>query len=172
MTFDQGSDLATIVLLTATGLIALRELTEIRRQRRHASDLAELQILSDASEWLHRLLVVFLERPHLRPYFYDGQSPPADVREAAQIDTLSELFADCVDTALLAGSTVHSFARMHEDWLAYSRFLYASAPSLRTLIEEHGDWWPRLRDHFAMLARDEAALSSSDDTKLDLLPPQ
>lgn len=117
---------------------------EVARQTRLANQTAGVSGLRDALTHLDSIIQIFIEYPELRPYFYGGVAAPTDARLGAQVDTVAELLADCIEVSLEAGLTLDPFASNLSDWQDYCQHALANSPALRALVTEHPAWYPRM----------------------------
>lgn len=117
---------------------------EVARQTRIANQTAGAAGLRDSLTHLHSVIQIFIERPELRPYFYGGMDAPTDAEQRAQVDTIAEMLADCMEASLEAGHTLDPFASNLSDWQDYCGHVLASSPVVRSLVREHATWFPRV----------------------------
>jgi len=126
---------------------------EVARQTRIANQTAGAAGLRDSLTHLHSVIQIFVEHPELRPYFYGGVDAPADIAQRAQVDTIAEMLADCMEASLEAGHTLDPFAPNLGDWQDYCRHVLDSSPVVRALVGEYPSWFPRVAQELERLGR-------------------
>lgn len=134
-----------LVLAMSVALLAWQT-REVARQTRIANQVAEASVQTDVAELLQTALTLLVDRPHLRPYFYDCQTlDPADENRNVVL-LIAEQIADAVETSLENARTVTSFGDTNlEDWRRYTTRLFADSPALREIVTDRGSGeWPRL----------------------------
>jgi hypothetical protein len=141
----EALSVVAVVVAVASVAVLARQAREFSRQTRLAEETARLEGLREAIQPINRLVEAFLERPDLRPFFYEGAPAPTDDADlAARVAALSELFADALEGALVAAETLAKVGAQADDVAAYVRFLVERSPSTRAISDERPDWWPRL----------------------------
>lgn len=124
---------------------------EVARQTRIANQTAGAAGLRDSLTHLHSVIQIFVEHPDLRPYFYAGVDPPTDTQQRAQVDTIAEMVADCIEASLEAGHTLDPFATNLSDWQDYCEHVLANAPVVRSLVAAQPNWFPRVAQQLKSL---------------------
>lgn len=113
----------------------------LRRQVRHGENVSRSQLYQEIAQQFIQLDRIFVENPHLRPYFYRDQQQPSTGRDREQVIAAAELMADlaesCVATADVLG------ARQAGDWDQYFRHVFARSPALREYWTEYGYLYPQ-----------------------------
>ena len=136
--------IASNLVLALTLIAVWWQARATAHQARITSAAAGESALRAAMTHLLAVTQPWLERPELRDYFYEPRSWPPDPRERSRLQTLAEMWADCISTALDATASVEAFKAYETAWHSYASFMLERSFVLRTVIMEHHDWWPRL----------------------------
>jgi hypothetical protein len=94
--------------------------------------------------------VFFVDRPELRPYFYEDKPLPKDEHERARLDAASEMLADLAESVIACGpgSVLDrswigpGLGPMAIDWNEYFAFLFQNSPALRAYWQRFGHYYP------------------------------
>ncbi|MEU4676234.1 hypothetical protein [Micromonospora sp. NPDC023737] len=86
-----------------------------------------------------RLKDVFIEHPHLRPYFFENRPVPADHPEYGRIATIAELC--CIYLQEIAAQSRNVSTANRAAWFSLLRSLYESSPPVRSQLENHMTWY-------------------------------
>jgi len=95
---------------------------------------------------------IFLERPYLRPYFYENKNPAAirDEKTRNEVMIVAEYqldFFDMVMTQLDYIPTDKDSAVDKANWRKYFIDSFATSPALCHSLDENADWYmPRLKE--------------------------
>ena len=96
-------------------------------------------VYQNANTWIFDLDKAFIEKPYLRPYFYDGKT----------IDPGDKTYPDAVAMAEFTLDTLQAFlehrmgsgAAIHEGWTNYMYDAFDRSPLLRNYIKERKRWY-------------------------------
>ena len=150
---QDGALIAGIVsafALVLSVLFLARQTKESARQSVLANQLAGLQAKGEIYSTVDRILLQFLEFPHLRKYFYEGIEIPAAVEVGAdrdvrdQVLTFAELFCDAIERGLDTYRSVEPAADFRSPMDTYARDIVEGSPAIRYLVQLHRGWWPNL----------------------------
>ncbi|MGW3624369.1 hypothetical protein [Streptomyces sp. NPDC000880] len=86
-----------------------------------------------------RLKDVFIEYPHLRPYFFDNLRAPADHPESGRIASIAELY--CIYMQEIATQSGNVSSANRTSWLSLLKSIHSSSPAVRAQLEDHFDWY-------------------------------
>jgi hypothetical protein len=115
-------------------------------QARIANNVSAVQAMEALSSSLQRVNLLFVEKPELRPYFYDKGEIPRDTELRNQVSALAEVMADYLETSLYTEDYLPDFYKENgKDLRNWIRFLREKSPVLIDVIETYPSWWPRLR---------------------------
>ena len=88
-------------VIASVGLLALQTRTLVE-QTQISNAIARATVISNASSNLHRVFQIFIERPELRPYFYESKTPPFRGYKRARIIMTAEILGDVFEDGLVA----------------------------------------------------------------------
>jgi hypothetical protein len=139
LTADDWQAVAAVVGVPA--LVA--SLLVLAKQVRREVEAEGATVYQDINRMMMDIDMVFVERPQLRQYFYDGIPIARFEPEYERVVAISELFVDFMD------NFVQQEARMRhqptEYWHAYFHEMLQSSPCLREYWACNGHWYaPRL----------------------------
>ncbi|MFL6239599.1 MAG: hypothetical protein ACJ735_08955 [Actinomycetes bacterium] len=138
---------ASLIVGIVSVLILAGQTWDVARQTRVSAEVAAAAAWSETTDRLHRITEIFLTKPHLRAYFYEGKLPPPDRHEDhAIVLVVAERLADCVEGSLQLGHDIPGADEALQGWFFYTNSLYRDSPALRQWISEHRDWYPRLTE--------------------------
>ena len=143
-----NTTIAVITLLvTAVGLFAISRQLEQSRAT----------LLSNTSEHMyarmHDIHKVFIERPHLRAYFYHGAPAPRledDAERYYEVLSAAEMLCDFFHQVLVELDTLPEDDRdyspeMYQDlysgWTAYIKDVYKRSPVFRDYYQANQNWY-------------------------------
>jgi hypothetical protein len=111
-----------------------------------------LVMLSDIQQGLadqfQQLVMIMIEHPELRKYFYAGVEPPSCGPESDQAQVLAGMFMDFVDTTVVHKD--HMPPAYFEEWKNYFVDLYRASPLLRRMADEWAAFYgPEVAQIFA-----------------------
>ncbi len=142
MTLAQASLIVVIVSL----LVLTWQSWEVARQARVSTQVAAAAAWSETTDRLHRVVAVFLSRPELRVYFYEGRPPPPGGDDLVAVTVLAEMLADTIEGSLQLGQDIPGADKALQGWYSYASFLRSASPVLKGWIGAHPTWYPRLID--------------------------
>ncbi|MGH9197731.1 MAG: hypothetical protein ACRD1T_18560 [Acidimicrobiia bacterium] len=138
------AELVGLAVLVASVLLLAWQTWEVARQTRIANEVASAGAQLDSTNLLNSVLLVLVQDPGLRPYFYAGRHPPHDVSVQQKIEGVADMLADVVEANLDVGHRLSSFAHNLPDWEDYGRFLLRNSPQVKSWVTEHPVWFPWL----------------------------
>jgi hypothetical protein len=98
----------------------------------------------EATSHLLTVYQVFIERPELRQFFYDGIAPPNDKDQKVRVECVAEMLGDIIEGQLHPTGLRTSRTDL-EDWRDFAAFILANSPAMRALVLEH-PWHPHMRE--------------------------
>ena len=129
-------------LAVSVALLALQTRAVVK-QTTISNSIAGMGALRDSTTDLREIFAIFIDRPELRAYFYDGKLCPSRGRDRARVLTIAEMLADALETSHLATRLAPS-SESHEDWIGYCHYMLHASPSVANLVRQHPEWWPIL----------------------------
>jgi hypothetical protein len=132
-----------------SSLAAIIGVLAIRNQLRQS----ERTLLGSTSQFCYtsmtQLLQILIDKPHLRPYLYEGKSVPSDDQPdlRQQVLAIAAHYADFFDAVLLQGTlgniAVHEYI---EVWQGFISNMLQSSQVIRDYVLDHESWYTeRLR---------------------------
>jgi hypothetical protein len=115
----------------------------VAKQTTISNAIAGATALKGAIDSLREVLAIFLDRPELRAYFFDGKPCPRRGRGRARVLTIADALADVLESGHLAHELVPA-TESYEDWSRYCAAVLRTSPTLADLVRRQPDWWPRL----------------------------
>jgi hypothetical protein len=110
----------------------------LRRQLRQDDQIREASIYQAIAGYFMQLDLLFIERPHLRPYFYENVEP-TDLEASQQASALAEYIVDMAESCM---ATDHIAHQLSGDWDEYFGHLYKNSPALRNYWADFGHFFP------------------------------
>lgn len=147
MTPDWLSAIATVVsdvLVAASIVFAAFQWREAARQTKRAATAISSAAYQGVNAQLQEVDMIFVDRPELRPYFYENEELPPDKRERDRVLAVAELLVDFMDNIV---TQCHAMPADHRElWFAYFRDQHDSSPAIRAYWQESSRWYqPELR---------------------------
>jgi hypothetical protein len=144
--------------VTAALVYSARQAKTLARQYGLENVVAERALLTERAandlklmDYVMRLDLLFVERPELRPYFYNGLAPPDEPVARGQVVAAAEYIvdlADCVANMMRLGQLDN--ANRH-GWIVALGW-YGRSPVIRELVENAGAAW--LPETISILLKD------------------
>jgi hypothetical protein len=99
---------------------------------------------------MHSINMLFVDRPELKPYFYDGMeiNDPNPIARSLKIDeavvrarvpAVAEMMCDFFAQALIELKRLPEGA--YQGWVNYIQSVYLTSPVLRQYYQEHKEWY-------------------------------
>jgi hypothetical protein len=150
-----------LALIAAT--IALWQGYLLRRQVEHERRVTEVDLYFRIANSLRDLDVFFVDRPELRPYFYENKRLPRSKREKARLSAAAEMLVDLAESVIACSPGLGAMA---VDWNKYFAFLYRNSEALRKYWEEYSHYYPdSVRDAFRATVQARPPLDTAYDAK-------
>ena len=148
--------IASAVALVGTLLLVARQARSLASQTELANKLAALSANDIAIRELHVIVLVFVDHPRLRRYFYENVELPDEESELhddvrGRVFTIAESLIDTLERALQSIGSVGVPARDRRAWEDAIDFYLANSPPMRTTITAHPSWWPSLDERLLRL---------------------
>ena len=129
---------------TVYGVIAAWQTRAVAQQAEISNRLSQASVISNSSNNLRQIFLLFMEDPELRPYFYESKNPPSHGDKRTRLIVVSEMLGDMFEDGLVTHRLVRSI-RSSDAWVKYCSTVLAASPILKEIMELHPDWWPWLR---------------------------
>lgn len=116
----------------------------VAQQTKISNAIASASVISNSTTGLREVLLLFIEYPELRPYFYEAKGPPLRGRTHKRLVTVAEILADILEEGLAANNLVRT-ARLSEEWPNYCSDLLSTSPVLNEVMRQNPKSWELLR---------------------------
>jgi hypothetical protein len=116
----------------------------VARQTEISNAIARASAISNSSSSFRQVILLFVEYPELRPYFYDSKNLPAHGRKRDRIISAAEILGDILEDGLVVNRLLPNI-RFHDSWPAYCSYMLVASPALIEIMHQHPGWWPALR---------------------------
>lgn len=122
------------------------------------------------------ILAIFVDKPHLRSYFYKNVEVVIDSPDVGAVETIAELFCCHFEQVML--QLDHLPSRIRQSWIDYGRYMYRSSPAMRDTYFEfrRADMFIADMDHVMMdddaIASFRARLRQSTEVASEDGPPK
>jgi GNAT superfamily N-acetyltransferase len=113
-------------LVTASGFVF------VYRQLRSQRSALETQTSWQIYETGIGILQLFVERPEMRPYFYDGRAVPAEEPARSQVLAMTELVADHLESIVMVRGAIGE--ETYSVWVPYIQEMQRKSPALRSFL--------------------------------------
>jgi hypothetical protein len=135
-----------LALALTAAIIALWQGYLLRKQVENDRRVNEVDLYFRVANSLRDLDIFFVDRPELRPYFYENKRLPRSKREQARLSAASEMLVDLAESIIACAPGLGDMAL---DWNKYFAFLYHNSEALRKYWEEFSYYYPdSVRDAF------------------------
>jgi len=131
------------LIISAAGFIGvIITLYLMNRQTRMSDRELKENLLVPLKTQQLELDKLFVERPHLRKYFYNGEIISEDKSdEYAQAAAVAEYMLDHF-AAVMSHTTTEGKPLISTIWREYMKDCFAHSPILCTTLEKYGRWYP------------------------------
>jgi hypothetical protein len=92
--------------LIASVILLAWQTRAVAQQTKISNAIAGVSALEASTSDMREILMVFIDRPELRPYFYERKNPPRKGRQRARVISVGEMLGDCLETGLVANRLV------------------------------------------------------------------
>jgi hypothetical protein len=116
----------------------------VARQTEISNSIAGASVISSMTSSLRQVLLLFVEYPELRPYFYESKPSPLRGPKRVRILTVAEMLANILEEGLSVNRFVWT-VRIYEEWPLYCADMLATSPALNEVMLQHPEWWRTLR---------------------------
>ena len=80
------------------------------------------------------ILKLFVDKPHLRPYFYDNVEVMSGSADEAAVQTIAEMWCCHFEHVMLQLDNLPKFIR--QSWLDYARYMTDCSPAIRACFKK------------------------------------
>jgi hypothetical protein len=109
------------------------------RMATHAASANIATVYQNIAQQMHEINLLFVEKPELKRFFYEGAPLPDDGLERIQILSIAEAIVDFMDNFV----TQSPFLKQDlvVGWEDYFCDLYRRSPAIQTYWAERGPWY-------------------------------
>jgi hypothetical protein len=115
----------------------------LAKQTRTSNSIGATTALHDFVEVNHGWHERLVERPELRPYFFDQRACAPNDPNRERLLTLAEMLADVLDYDLHCARMMPT-VDLFLGWHHWPRHMLSHSPILREVVERSPEWWPGL----------------------------
>jgi hypothetical protein len=136
-----------LTLAFAAAVVAIWQGNLLRKELQHSQRSAKADLHFRVHNAMRELDMFFVDRPELRPYFYEDKRLPRSKRELDRLDATAEMLLDLAESVV---ATVPSLGiQVSVGWNRYFAFLYKNSAVLRKHWRDNSDYYPdSVRDAF------------------------
>jgi hypothetical protein len=127
----------TLALVAAA--VAIWQGYLLRKELQHSQRSTNADLHFRVHSAMQELDKFFVDRPELRPYFYENKQLPRRKRELDQLDATAEMLLDIAEGIVATG---HGLGAISVGWNKYFTFLYKNSEALRKHWRENWDYYP------------------------------
>lgn len=128
-----------LALAFAAAVAAIWQGFLIRKELRHSQRSTEADLHFRVHSAMQEVDAFFVDRPELRPYFYEDKRLPRSKRELDRLDATAEMLVDLAEGVV---ATVPRVGGISAGWNRYFTFLYKNSEVLRKHWRENSDYYP------------------------------
>lgn len=139
MTTTDVLNVSGLMLALIAAFIALWQGYLLRKQLAQSQRTNEVDVYFRVAVICRDLDEFFVDRPELRPYFYENKKLPRSKRERDRLDATSEMLIDLAESIIASAPGLGSMA---VDWHKYFAFLYRNSEALRQHWAKHSYYYP------------------------------
>ena len=165
--------LSSDVILLLTMAVFAYQARQMAKQSRDVVKSTRASVFQGITDQMLRLDQLFIARPELRPFMYDGHPLPTDPLERTRVLALAETFLDLFDNFVVQSASIPE--DLFEPWRNYAVSVLGSSPAMQFFWNENRDWYSEmlqqvLDGHDSSRAEDELvrqeAADAWDDSKI------
>jgi hypothetical protein len=143
VSLSQITTIGGLAGLIASVILLAWQTRSVAEQTKISNAIAGASVLEATTSDLREVLMLFVERPELRAYFYESKGLPTGVADRSRVIAVAEILGDALETGLVTNRLIPS-TESFDDWAAYCQEMLRSGPTLAQLAWEHPEWWPEL----------------------------
>jgi hypothetical protein len=130
-----------------TSIIVLGSLYFVWRQVKQQAQDSRVELITGMTSLIGSVSQVFIEKPEMRKYFYEGISPSGDEVELAQ--AIAVRMADALDHVAAHLDLMSDPTR--DAWAEYISGIGERSPVLKSYVRANKKWYgPKLREQLSL----------------------
>ena len=111
----------------------------VRRQIKQFDLSARGETYGELYGQQHSITQFFIEKPHLRPFFYDGAEISSTDPEFRNVMAVAEMITDFLEHVYLQLPSLPDDIR--QGWESYIKRIYTGSPAIQFHLRENGAWY-------------------------------
>jgi hypothetical protein len=127
-----------LTLALVAAVVAIWQGNLLRKELQHSQRSMNADLQFRVHSVMQELDKFFVDRPELRPYFYDNKRPPKTKRERDQVDATAEMIVDIAESIVDPG---HGLEAVSAGWNKFFTSLYKNSEALRKHWAENSDYY-------------------------------
>ena len=140
MTLTEVTTVGGLAGLIASVILLAWQTRSVAQQTKISNAIAGTSALETTTGDLREVLLLFVERPALRAYFYDSKSLPRSGHTRARVIAVAEILGDTLETGLVANRLIPT-TESFDDWATYSGQMLVTSPALsRSYVTPRAEW--------------------------------
>lgn len=128
-----------LFLALTAAAVALWQGYLLRRQIEDSRKVNEVELYFRVASQLKDLDAFFVDRPDLRPYFYENKRLPRSSRQRYRMEAVAEMLCDLAESVIACAPGLGSMAI---DWNKYFAFMYHNSAPLRAYWARYSYYYP------------------------------
>ena len=143
-------DLATTVagigdiILLLTMVVFAYQARQMALESRETAAATRSVVYQGISEQMQEIDRFLIDRPHLRPYIYDGAPEPGtdQPEQRSQVEATAEMFMDLFDNFVTQSGNIPE--ELYGPWHRYALNLMETSPAMQRFWAENREWYSTL----------------------------
>ena len=127
-----------LALALVAAVVAIWQGNLLRKELQHSQRSMNADLQFRVHSVMQELDKFFVDRPELRPYFYDNKRPPKRKCERDRVDATAEMIVDLAESIVDPG---HGLEAVSVGWNKFFTSLYKNSEALRKHWEENSDYY-------------------------------
>ena len=121
--------IAGLVGLIMSLILLAWQTRAVARQTEISNAIARASVISNSSSSFRQVILLFVEYPELRQYFYESKHLPAHSHKRERILSVAEILGDILEDGLVVNRLVPNI-RFHDNWSSYCTYMLIASPAL------------------------------------------
>jgi hypothetical protein len=131
--------LGSLAVAFVAAVVAIWQGYLLRKALQHSRRSTDADLHFRVHSVMQELDKFFIDRPELRPYFYDNKRLPRRKRELDRVDSTAEMLVDIAESIVATGGR---YGAISLGWNKYFASLYKNSEALRKHWTENWDYYP------------------------------
>jgi hypothetical protein len=131
--------LGSLAVAFVAATVAIWQGYLLRKALHHSRRSTDADLHFRVHSVMQELDKFFIDRPELRPYFYENKQLPRKKRDLDQLDSTAEMIVDIAESIVATGGGLGAISL---GWNKYFTSLYKNSEVLRKHWSENWDYYP------------------------------